>query len=443
MRLHRSFASLARNLRLLLIMIAGVCAVQTKANEEPRPSADNPEAIASQPAVAAAEENIPHEETVPHDDSGTVAASLLRLAGSLTDRREFAAAEVAYRQVLTQGQFTDFDHRDALIGLGRMYRLQGVTTKAAAIYEKFLKEFPDDHRVPEVLLDLGRTLRAMGAHRLAIARFYSVINSTLKISPAEPDHYQLLARTAQFEIAETHYEAGNFTEAGKFFVRLRLLDLAPADRARAHFKAAYSQKLAGDLETSVLTLQSFLEQWPDDENSPEAAYLLATTLRQLNRLNESLAVTRELLESVKSRSRQNPQLWAYWQRRTGNQLANDFFQNGQIMSALGLYQGLASLSNDPAWLLPVTYQIALCHEKLHFIPSAEEAYQKVIDGIEALGESAPAHLKEFGRMASWRLENLAWFDRTNRQLATFFSTETPAKRHDTIGSTAAAPNPVR
>ncbi len=69
---------------------------------------------------------------------------------------------------------------------------------------------------------------------MAINRFYSVLNSTLKLPPDAFDHYQLLAKTAQFEIAETHFETGNFAEAGKFFGRLRLLDLAPVDRARAH-----------------------------------------------------------------------------------------------------------------------------------------------------------------------------------------------------------------
>lgn len=412
--------------RLLLALLAAGVSLPA----EPSPAA--PEA----PAAAAVAETAQPPPAAP--DAAAEAASLLRLAASLTERAEYPAAEVAYRQVLTQRRFAA-SQRDALIGLARMYRKQGVLTKAAAIYEKFLKAFPDDARTPEALLELGRTLRAMGAHRLAIARFYSVINSTLKISPSDPDHYQLLARTAQFEIAETHFEAGNYAESGKFFTRLRLLDLAPADRARAHFKAAYAQQLAGDREGAVATLRTYLDEWPGDDHAPEAAYLLATTLRQLGRLEESLAVTHRLLQDARDHATGDPQRWAYWQRRTGNQLANDFFQNGHLAGALGLYESLAKLSADPAWRLPITYQVGLCHEKLHDPPRAEAAYRTVIGSVEALGATAPAELREFARMAAWRLDNLAWQNRTSRQLTAFFATEPARKIHDTPASPPTAP----
>jgi tetratricopeptide (TPR) repeat protein len=229
-------------------------------------------------------------------DKASESKGLLFLGNSLTERADYGAAEIAYRQVLNSPDFKPADKKDALIAIARMYRRAGLFTKAAAINEKFLKEFPEDVRAPDVLLDQGRVLRSMGAYKMAINRFYSVIDSTLKLQTENFDHYQQLAKTAQFEIAETHFASGNFVEAGKFFARLRLLDLAPADRARAHFKSAYSLQLAGDLEGSVTTLRAYLEQWPEDENVPEARYLLATTLLQLKRPDESLAATLALLQ---------------------------------------------------------------------------------------------------------------------------------------------------
>ena len=172
-------------------------------------------------------------------DKASESKGLLFLGNSLTERADYGAAEIAFRQVLNSPDFKPADKKDALIAIARMYRRAGLFTKAAAINEKFLKEFPEDVRVPDVLLDQGRVLRSMGAYKMAINRFYSVIDSTLKLQTENFDHYQQLAKTAQFEIAETHFASGNFVEAGKFFARLRLLDLAPADRARAHFKSAY------------------------------------------------------------------------------------------------------------------------------------------------------------------------------------------------------------
>lgn len=414
----------AARVGFVLLVIAG-----WPARAEPAPS---PEPAA--PATPAVTAPIPAAT-----DPAAENASLLRLAGSLTDRGEYAAAEVAYRQVLTRPGSAGPDQRDALLGLARLFRRQGSLTRAAAVYAKFLQESADDPRVPEALLELGRTQRAMGAHKLAISRFYSVINSTLKIPESDQEHYQRLARTAQFEIAETHFAAGDFAEAGKFFTRLRLLDLAPADRARAHFKAAYAQQLAGDRESAVATLRAFLDEWPADEQAPEAAYLLATTLRQLGRSDESLAVTHQLLQAAREHSTRDPRRWAYWQRRTGNQLANDFFQTGQIAGALGLYTSLAALSPDPAWRLPVVYQIGLCHEKLLDPPQAEAAYRAVIDGVAALGDTAPGEVRDFARMAAWRLENLHWQHRTSRRLAEFFSTQPARKTHDPAANPPGTP----
>ncbi|MBI2510750.1 MAG: tetratricopeptide repeat protein [Opitutae bacterium] len=374
------------------------------------------------------------------------ARGLLKLGNNLTDRGDYTAAEIAYRQILQSSSFNKVEQQEALIGMGRCYRKQGTYTKATAVYEKFLKEFPEDGRVPDVLLDVGRTLRAMGAHKMAIARFYSVLNSTLKLPADTFDHYQLLAKTAQFEIAETHFEAGNYAEAGKFFSRLRLLDLAPADRARAHFKSAYSMQLAGDSEAAVTALRAYLEQWPEDENVPEARFLLATTLRKLGRTDEALTETFALLRGEQHQSNAEPRRWVYWQRRTGNQLANEFFHSGDTANALAIYQGLAALSNDAHWQLPVLYQVALCQEQLRAIDRARETYQNIVTTVAKL-PTASAELNELAKMATWRISNMEWHDQADRKLTAAFSTttgQTPplpasAPPHDASASPAATP----
>src|SRR6185312_11741196 len=123
----------------------------------------------------------------------------------------------------------------------------------------------------------------------------------------------------------------------------------------------------------------FLEQWPEDSNRPEASYLLAVNLRKLNRGDEALKVTLALLNAEKSHMATDPKRWAYWQRRTGNQLANDFFEHGDVLNAQAIYASLASLSEDPAWRLPVVYQIGLCHERLGSPDRAHLAYQSILD----------------------------------------------------------------
>ena len=416
-----------------------------------------PEAASPAPAV-----RIPRTPAQWADTGHDEIIGLQTLGVSLTGRGDYDAAEIAFRQIMASRRATGEQLAHALLGLARCFRKQGTLTKAAAIYERYLKDYPADSQVPDALLELGRTQRALGAHQLALSRFYSVINSTLKLSSEGFEHYQMLAKTAQFEIAETHFQQGDFTEANKFFSRLRLLDLAPVDRARAHFKSAYALYLGNDLEGAVSTLQSYLEQWPQDENVPEARYLLSLSLRTLGHKQEALEATLELLRSQQATG--DPKRWSYWQRRTGNQLANDFFQNGDTHNALVIYQGLAALSPEPAWCLPITYQIGLCYERMRITERAIAAYQTIIDNANppavapdstakpgsdgktstpektAAPKPVSPELTELARMAAWRVTQLTWHDQTERQLTNIFSTKSAPTKPAPPPANAVAPN---
>jgi TolA-binding protein len=392
------------------------------------PPAPAPKAApASKKAAPSTKKAAPADHASAHAAAtGTIAPteeiqSLLKLGVTLTERANYESAEIAFYQVLNHDYAAPADIKNALFGLARMQRKQGSLTKAAAIYERFLKDFPGDERTPDALLDLGRTLRALGIYKGAITRFYAVINSTLKLPGEGFEHYQVLTKTAQFEIAETHFQAGDFTEAAKFYTRLRLLDLAPSDRARAHFKAAYSLRLKGDLETSVSTLRAYIDLSPDDENVPEARYLLAVSLRELKRPEEAFAATLELLRTEQTRVARDPKRWAYWQRRTGNQLANDFFESGNTLNAQSIYQGLVDLSPEPTWRIPLTYQIGLCYERLGNTDRARASYQVIVD---TLGATPPAELAELARMAAWRIDHLSWRDGMSQQVSRLFETTT-------------------
>ena len=203
--------------------------------------------------------------------------------------------------------------------------------------------------------------------------------------------------------------------------RLRLLDLAPADRAHAHFMAAYSLYLQGNMDGTVAMLNSFLEQWPDDENVPEARYMLATSLRALKRPQDAFAATLELLRAENTKVASNPKQWAYWQRRTGNQLANDFFEDGDIANAQVIYAGLAALSDAPAWQLPVTYQLGLCYERMGVVDRANACYKKIADSVK---DDSPSNFVELKRLATWRIGELQWHEDISRQVTDLMVNQT-------------------
>jgi tetratricopeptide (TPR) repeat protein len=352
---------------------------------------------------------------------------------------------VVYQQILRHAQAREKDQHTALLELARVYRLEGATTRAVACYEKFLKSFPDDPAVPEVYLDLGRALRTLGTFRLALASFYSVINSTMKVQADGFEKYRTVAKTAQFEIAETHFEEGDFEEASKYFSRLELLDLAPADRARAQFKAAYALVLAKDQAKAVESLKAFLRQNPDDGNVPEARYLLSVALQRMGHDQEAFDTAITLLKAEKTRQSTDPRQWAYWQRRTGNQIANGFYEQGNFWSALVIYEALAELSvQEPAWQLPALYQSGLCYERLRQYDRAREDYKKVADtcAAQAAKDQSTNGLDDVARMASWRLQQLAWMEKLDVQTSLLFHS-IPSTGHDPSESTAKPSQVVR
>jgi tetratricopeptide (TPR) repeat protein len=375
-------------------------------------------------APASAEPAAPPAEKKPEDPStAEELASLLHIGDLKLERQDWESALLAYGQVLAAGRKATADQvRAALLGLARAYRGNRDLTKACAVYENYIKHYPGDEQLPFVYLELGRCLRALGAHRLAIARFYSVLNSTLKLPVDGSDIYRQLARTAQFEIAETYFQSGDYDQSFRFYSRLRLLDLAPADRARAAFKSAYSLNLKGDYEKTVTNLRSYLSTYPEGENAAEARNLLAVALRRLGRTQESLAATLDLLKIEQARTAADPKTWVYWQRKTGNQLANEFYEQGDITTALIIYQTMRDLGGPPEWLLPVQYQIGLCQERLHRVDLARTTYQSILDSLRSSFADKgkhPAILGDIDSMVAWRLKHLDWLDSTEKRLLLF------------------------
>jgi tetratricopeptide (TPR) repeat protein len=337
--------------------------------------------------------------------------SLMRVADTKLAAGDTESAMIAYRQVASATADTP-EAAPALLGMARTYRVSGDGVKAAATYEHLISNYPDYTELPSALLELGRTLRALGTPRLAMARFYSVIHSTLKLPEAESDRYRGIVRTAQFEIAETHLAMGNYPEAIRFFNRLDLLDLPPADRTRARFKAAQARVFAGEKTAAVAALTAFIAADPDAPESPEARNLLAILLTELGQKEESVRVTLALLQHERSQG-DTTDRWRTWQRRTGNQLANQFYQGGEFTSALLLYRALDSLDTAPEWRVPVLYQIALCQERLEQPTAAIATY----DEIKKLAAKEPAPtVAEIARMSAWRASQIAWIAKTETEI---------------------------
>jgi tetratricopeptide (TPR) repeat protein len=424
--------------RLLLALLPLLCGIARASDDHPEAAAHILSPVAARapaqsPDDAHAPAAAPPEEPAP-DRVAEERASLIRIGEAKLAAGDGDSALIAFRQVSTS-PIDDKTRAVALLGLARAYRLTGQSVKAAATYEHLIQNHPGFIEIPSALLELGRTLRDLGGNRLALARFYSVIHSTLKLPEAETERYRRIVRTAQFEIAETHLTMGNYAEAVRFFERLNLLDLAAADRARARFKAAQCRLLAGDKTGAVRELSLCIAQDPDDINSPEARFLLAILFNELGRPADSLKVTLDLLTHEKAKADLTG-VWQSWQRRTGNRLANQFYEKGEFHSASLLYRALDALSPEPAWRLPILYQLGLCLERLEQPAAAIEIYAR----IQTLaGENPSAALADIVRMALWRTEQIGWTTAARAEIQSLKSFDPPAPPEPAVPAVPAAP----
>ncbi|MDE0820781.1 MAG: hypothetical protein OSA95_06650, partial [Opitutales bacterium] len=81
------------------------------------------------------------------------------------------------------------------------------------------------------------------------------------------------------------------------------------------------------------------ESWKDNKDEPAAPLVLAEISGHIDQ-------------------------WIRWQKKAGNQLANEHFEEGETLNAIEIYQKMIILDSTPKWQAPIVYQLGLCFERL-------------------------------------------------------------------------------
>ena len=330
--------------------------------------------------------------------------------------------------------------------------------------------------IPETHVRMGKIYRKLGAHRMALNKFYDAINATLTLP--KNNAFEIADRRsgrsienrsdaesnqAMFEIAETFMDSEDYDQAVKFYDRLwRLEQLRDFDRAivrfkqgLAHYRRAvenlrineknkslpeesrkknelpFEKTPRADFAKVKEVLRGYGTVYPQSPYVPESHYLLALTYEQLNDPEESI---KELIVLLKE-SEFNPnnyknleqdraqrdrdidysskmkQVWNFWKKKTGNYLANKFFEDAEFFNAYRVYSVMRKIDPSPSWQVPVLYQIALCQEKLGNFVQATETYMSIEDFVNTVKEAREGlanseYLNFVFGMAKWRREQL-------------------------------------
>jgi tetratricopeptide (TPR) repeat protein len=336
------------------------------------------------------------------------AEQLLTIARQQRLRQELNNAKTNLVSLLT-GEAPSEIKRSAILELALLAQDEGELVRAQQIFSQFLSKFPEDASVPEVLMRQGLLFRQMGAPNSALSKFFAVMSKAINIQADQMEYYQHLVLQAKTEIADTYYAQGRHTDAADYFNRLLRSDEPGLNRPAIRAKLIHCLVETEKFNDVVTQATALLTEAPHFKKAAEVRYAFAQALRRIGRHQEALQQVFILLQSQESSAGEDPQAWDYWRLRTGNDLANQLYTDGDYLGALQIYQKLITLNPTPAWQVPVWYQIGLSFERLQQPQKALEAFEQV----EKLGQSAQRtlatqNLATVIEMAGWRRQHLTW-----------------------------------
>jgi tetratricopeptide (TPR) repeat protein len=302
--------------------------------------------------------------------------------------------------------------RRALFELALATQDDNEFVKAQQIYAQYLQRYAGDRSAPEVLLRQGLLYRQMGVNTLAISKFYAVMSTTLTLQLDGIDYYKNLVLQAQTEIADTYYGMGQFNDSADFYTRLLKAGSLSLNTQEIEYKLIRSLSFLTNCNETITRSQSFLAHFPDCSEVPEVRFILASADQALGHSAEALKQVLLLLQSQQESARRNPELWVYWQRRAGNEIANQLYKEADYLGALQIYQNLAALDTAPSWQAPAWYQVGLVYEQLQQWQKATDTYDQILARrSELTGTNAPPSLSSLCEMAQWRKDYIAWMQK--------------------------------
>lgn len=332
--------------------------------------------------------------------------------------------------------------RQGMLELALVAQEEGNLSRAQQILAQYIQLNPQHPTIVEAYLRQGMIYRQMGASGLAIAKFYSVMTSALSLRLDQLEYYQRLVLRAQTEIAETYYVEGRWEEAKDFLTRLLKMDSKYLDRAQVHFKLIRTFAAMGRHEQTVAQGLVFITKYPEAGELPEVRFLVASAFKKQGRNDEALRQTLLLMESQQQAARENPQGWAYWQKRAGNEIANQLYLEGDFLGTLEIYNHLAAIDSSGPWQVPVWYQIGLVYERLQQPEKARNMFTNILArAAEVSGTNGTPGLEAVVEMSKWRLGHLSWLQGAQAQSSAILQSAPPPV--NSAAPSAAAPSEAR
>lgn len=378
-------------------------------------------------------------ELLPTLESGNVNEKTIRLisGGCLSLRvKNYKEAEQQWIEALNDKNLPSDIRKAILQQLANLYILLGNSGKEILLYEKYVESFDNDPSGPHILFELGNLYRSQGAVKLALKRYYDILQRALTVSQSELKGYRLMIAKVQMAIAETYFEMNDLPKALELFSKLQLNTLTPENRRKVLFKKIYCQYHLKKYLDAFTLLAQFCDDSINDAYSAEAMFLKIKTLKALNRRDETVSIILDLLKTAqKYRKSQAPnwKQWDYWQKEAARQVAKEFYNENEFINALTIYQVMVGMDTTPIWQWPILHAIGLCYERLHLLQRAEAAYRIITSAKDVWNEKTlrwTELLKSYQEDCLWRLQQLQKLTESQMAVEMLLQNQAPLNPND-------------
>lgn len=283
-------------------------------------------------------------------------------------------------------------------------RSGGHLERALQLLAEFVERYPRDPAVPEVLLRQGHLLRQLGLQDEAIEKFYLVLRAVPRLEGANLAYSRRLVLMSQSAIADTMADVGRHAEAVDLYSRILG---SKSDELQVEIVRMKQLRSIREFSSAAVTEGSarrFLEDYPESEFIPEVRYMLGKAYQSQGDRPAAMEQYQLLLEAIELAPEDRRAHWQRWKLKVGNDLANQFFLEGDVAAALSLYRALAASHVDPKNRQTFLYQVGLCEERLGHGDAAVQTYSEILkmkDHGGASTNSVPLRLLQ--DMASLRV----------------------------------------
>lgn len=258
----------------------------------------------------------------------------------------------------------------ALLIAARYTSKLGKHGESIVFYERWRQLQIDEKLLPEVLVELGREYREIGAFRSALDSFYTAMRVTRQVESRLTSSIQM----AQWEVAETSYRLHDWERARRLFELFadsnKEGDLLTQS---AFYRMGDCSRMLGDAVQTVVDYQRSLAHNSEHPFAPEARMGLLEVFLDQEKYPLAFKTLDELVASLEP---MNSSDVIYWKRRSGELLFRHMFQQSSKDVALQILNSLEKLDPAPSWQEQLAYWKGLVYLKKTDWEKARESFLK-------------------------------------------------------------------